>query len=304
MPKAQPKPFQATTNLKQMPISKKLQIWSVKKDWKCNSAFFQLGLLSTFLYCHYCWIHRWWPSPAHAVVKCQLWDLQLLALVELGDSCSSVFSKGQGVIISHLRRQSQRVQGKESVLSETVIYPSLIQEKRGKTKDSTPEVKASLNKVRSWLELRCDCGDLPTNQPRAKVSWGGEFLLPKVSYQKRTLCFGSATHSSTLTSWNFPAVSFSKLCCVVKMCCIGADNRKAGEGWSPRTLLCKHITGAISIKGESLPDCQAWGLFLVACSFSKTHKNTGCPSSPGGVQVCPLQNWQFFCAGLSVSKLR
>lgn len=35
-----------------------------------------------------------------------------------------------------------------------------------------------------------------------------------------------------------------------------------------------HWIVAISIKGEFLPDCQAWGLFLVACSFTKTHKNT------------------------------
>ena len=182
----------------------------------------------------------------------------MLAIVELGDSCSSVFSKGQGVIINHLRRESQRVQGKESLLSEMLIYTSLIQQKRGKKQYSTPELKASLNKVSSWLELRCHCGHLlPTNQLRAKVSWGEEFLLSEMPCQKTVLCFGSATCSSTLMSWKFPIVSFSKLCRVVKMCCIRADNRKGGEEWIPRALLCKHITSSISIKGESLPDCQA-----------------------------------------------
>lgn len=180
----------------------------------------------------------------------------MLAIVELGDSCSSIFSKGRGIIISHLRRESRRVQGKESLLSKMLIYTSLIQQKRGKNKYSTPEVNVSSNKGSSWLELRCDCGDLlPTNQRRAKVSWGGESLLSEVPCQKRPLCFGSATCSSTLTSWKFPTVSFSKLCHVVKMCCIHADNHKGGEGWIPRALLCKHITGAISIKGELLPDC-------------------------------------------------
>lgn len=95
-------------NLSQSLISKKLRIRSTKKTQSATPHFFQLGLLSAFLHCHYCWIHRWWPSSTHAAMKCQLRDLQLLAIVELGESCSSAFSKGHNVIISHLRRERQR----------------------------------------------------------------------------------------------------------------------------------------------------------------------------------------------------
>lgn len=105
------------------------KLWVWKRPKVQSSTFFQLELLSTFLPCHSCWIHRWWPSPAHTVTKSQLWDFQLLAIVELGDSCSGVFSKGQGVIISHVRRENQRDQGKQFLLSEMLIYTSLIQQK-------------------------------------------------------------------------------------------------------------------------------------------------------------------------------
>ena len=219
-------------------------------------------------------------------MKCQLWDLQLLVIVELSDSCSSVFSKGQGVIISHLRRKSQIVQGKESFLSEMLIYTRVIQQKRGKTKCGTPEIKASSNIVSSWLEPRCDCGDLlPTHPPTARVSGGGEFLL---SLPKESILVWFSHVQQHLDALEVSCCFLFQALPCGKDVLYTCRHHKGGEGWIPRALLCRHITSAISIKGESLPDGQAWGLFLVACSFIKTHKNTCCPSSPSGVQVCPL----------------
>lgn len=136
-------------------------------------------------------------------MKCQLWDLQLLAIVELGDRCGSVFSKGQGVIISHLRRESQRVQGKESLLSETLIHKSDPAEKRKKQMQyswSKGVSEQSKQLARAEMGLWWS----PSHKPRAKVSRGGGFLLSEVPCQKRALCFGSAMCSSTLMSWKFP----------------------------------------------------------------------------------------------------
>lgn len=269
-------------NLSQSLISKKLRIPSTKKTQSATPHFFQLGLLSAFLHCHYCWIHRWWPSSTHAAMKCQLRDLQLLAIVELGESCSSAFSKGHNVIISHLRRERQRVQGKESLLSETLLWTNLIQQKRRENKSRAPEVKASSDKISSWLELRCNCGDfLPTNRPRGEVSWGGEFLLPELPCQKKERSVSVQPRAAA--PWglgSFPLFLFSQLRRVVRTRCVCADNRKGCEGWIPGALLCKHITGAISIKGESLPDGQARGLFPITCNFIEAHKNAGCPFSP------------------------
>lgn len=122
----------------------------------------------------------------------------------------------------------------------------------------------------------------PSHKPTERRGFlGSRVSATRASLPKeRALCFGSATCSSTLRSWKFPTVLFSKLCHVVRTRCVCADNRKGCEGWIPRALLCKHITGAISIKGESLPDGQAQGLFLITCNFIKAYKNAGCPFSP------------------------
>lgn len=114
-------------NLIQRPTSKNLANFEHEKDSKRIFIIFQLGLLSTFLYCHYCWIHRWWPSSAHAVMKCQLWDLQLLVIVKLGDSCSSVFIKVRMLSSAIWERKAREFKAKKP-LSDMLIYTNVIQQ--------------------------------------------------------------------------------------------------------------------------------------------------------------------------------
>lgn len=188
-------------NLSQSLISKKLRIRSTKKTQSATPHFFQLGLLSAFLHCHYCWIHRWWPSSTHAAMKCQLRDLQLLAIVELGESCSSAFSKGHNVIISHLRRERQRVQGKESLLSETLLWTNLIQQKRRENKSCAPEAKASSNKISSWLELRCNCGDFPQTDREARFLGEASFCYPSFPARRKSALFRFSHVQQHLEVW-------------------------------------------------------------------------------------------------------